>query len=122
MLLSGSAAGHPVTAAARVTTSGGTSCGIVSGGLTKGIVSGGRVAGTDATGLIAGALNTGTAEYGAPNSGTAYSGTPEYADVSLGWGVMIHEKKKKVDTTQIHAKEQFFFTTLFLETERSCPW
>jgi hypothetical protein len=91
-------------AATRVTTSGGVSCGIVSGGfpcgivsggVTQGIVSGGEITGAEATGTITGALYTG---------GTN-SGAPGYGDVSLGWGVMIQEKKKKADAMQIHAKE-----------------
>jgi hypothetical protein len=89
--LSGSAAGHSVTADARVATS----CGIVSGGLPWGINSDGRVAGTEAPGSFAVGVYTGAAEYGAPILG----------EVSLAWGVMMQEKKKKADTTEIHAKE-----------------
>ena len=110
--------------------SGGTSCGIVSDAPTRRIVSGGEAAETPIPGGLTrvivsgeGIVGAGTEaetagmkasisngeEYVVPELGSPYSVAPSIGEVSLAWGVIIHEKKMTADAIQIQAKKWFLF-------------
>jgi hypothetical protein len=62
----------------------------------------------------------------APITGTSNPGpgfcAPNPGEVCLGWGVTIHEKKRKADAMQTQAKGWFIFTKFSTIPGIVCSW